>query len=662
MSRALSKRYDAAGRLTNRWSIAKGHTYYAYDWAGNLTNVDYAASTDLRLAYDGLNRLTNLVDGVGTTSYTYTDLGQLLTENGPWDDDTVTYAYTNRLRTSLSLAQPGASAWEQTYAYDAMRRLTTTTSPAGAFGYAYTGVSSGTWPATLVKKLTLPTGGYITNAFDSVGRWNNTRLVSSQGATISKTRCEYNGNQVNAIYRDENTPDEGWINYEYDNIGQLRKTADDGLDRLHEQFGYAYDAAHNLQHWTNNALVRTFNVNAVNEVTNVTRTGGIIVAGFTTSTATNIMVAEEPAVIFSDKTYLRTNVGVGDGWGTVTAIAQSATGQTASNSITVYLPYSVSFSYDLNGNLLSDGYRAFAYDDENQLIEVLVTNAWKSEFAYDGKLRRRVRKEYAWQKGAWVQTNEVRYVYDGNLVIQERDGNNAPVTTYTRGLDLSGTLQGAGGIGGLLAMTHPLPGLPPNYYYRADLNGNIVTMINTNELIVAKYLYEPFGKVIAMNGPMASVNRYRFSSKEAHEPSGLVYYGYRYYEPWLQRWPNRDPINEPGFKLLTRSGGTINWDEERNLYAFLRNNSVNNVDPLGQSVLAPVAGWIGTDCAVPDPTDAAWPKWAVYGIAICAAAAIDACFTTRTYTCRVFCPLLRQVETTTLKWEQCRPPEQENLC
>jgi hypothetical protein len=52
-----------------------------------------------------------------------------------------------------------------------------------------------------------------------------------------------------------------------------------------------------------------------------------------------------------------------------------------------------------------------------------------------------------------VQTNEVYYVYDGNVVIQERNINNLPTTTYTRGLDLSGSLEGAGGIGGLLSMT-----------------------------------------------------------------------------------------------------------------------------------------------------------------------------------------------------------------
>jgi YD repeat-containing protein len=56
----------------------------------------------------------------------------------------------------------------------------------------------------------------------------------------------------------------------------------------------------------------------------------------------------------------------------------------------VNLPTSVSYTYDANGNLLSDGLRTFAYDDENQLISVTVSNAWRSEFTYDGLLRRRI--------------------------------------------------------------------------------------------------------------------------------------------------------------------------------------------------------------------------------------------------------------------------------
>jgi YD repeat-containing protein len=79
-----------------------------------------------------------MVDGIGTTVYAYDGVGQLLSEDGPWVDDTVIYTYANRLRTGMSVLAPNAPAWRVAYAYDAARRLKGVTSPAGAFGYTYT--------------------------------------------------------------------------------------------------------------------------------------------------------------------------------------------------------------------------------------------------------------------------------------------------------------------------------------------------------------------------------------------------------------------------------------------------------------------------------------------------------------------------------------------
>src|SRR5207247_8797055 len=157
-----------------------------------------------------------------------------------------------------------------------------------------------------------------------------------------------------------------------------------------------------------------------------------------------------------------------------TAIAQDSYNRKDTNSVTVNLPATVGCVYDLNGNLTSDGTRGFDYDDENQLIRVTVTNSWKSELTYDGRMRRRIRKEFTWS-GTWAQTTEVRYIYDGMLVIQERDVNNLPTVNYTRGHDLSGTLQGAGGIGGLLARTDAANGQAA--FDHADGNGHVTATV-----------------------------------------------------------------------------------------------------------------------------------------------------------------------------------------
>ena len=92
---AFIYQYDADNRLTSRWTPAKGTTTYAYDQMANLTNIAYPASSNISLAYDVLDRLTNMVDGIGVTHYSYDTVGQVLSEDGPWADDTVNYTYQN---------------------------------------------------------------------------------------------------------------------------------------------------------------------------------------------------------------------------------------------------------------------------------------------------------------------------------------------------------------------------------------------------------------------------------------------------------------------------------------------------------------------------------------------------------------------------------------
>ena len=189
-------------------------------------------------------------------------------------------------------------------------------------------------------------------------------------------------------------------------------------------------------------------------------------------------------------------------------------------------------------------------------MSVWVTNTWRDDFVYDGLLRKRIERDYSWNGSSWIEESEVRFVYDGNVVIQERDANNLSQVTYTRGLDLSGDLQEAGGIGGLLARTVNPSTLNPQLsanataYYHCDGNGNITCMVDSNGRIVAHYEYDPFGNAISVSGPLAGANAYRFSSKEWNENTGLYYYLYRFYNPDLLRWPNRDPMGEPGFETL----------------------------------------------------------------------------------------------------------------
>lgn len=160
-------------------------------------------------------------------------------------------------------------------------------------------------------------------------------------------------------------------------------------------------------------------------------------------------------------------------------------------------------------------------------------------------------------------------------MIQERDGNNVPTVSYTRGTDLSGSLEGAGGIGGLLGRSHGYTAgnWGTHNFYHADGGGNITYLETSAQGLAASYKYDPYGNTISSSGTLAGANVYRFSSKESltHNPqSGTAmeyyYYGYRWYAPDLQRWPNRDPLGEAG---------------GMNLYTFVSNDPVMRWDGFG---------------------------------------------------------------------------------
>lgn len=570
--------YDADNRLTSRWTPAKGTTVYRYNPAGNLTNIDYSGGTvatpSVYLAYNLLDELTNMVDGVGTTVFTWDTVGEMTSETGPWANDIVSYTYANRLRTGLSLSQPSGS-WSQSYSFDVTRRMTNVTSPAGAFNYLYPSANF-----QLPSAISLPNGARITNAFDSVARLLSTKLLNSSSSILDSESYAYN--QASQRTAETNTAGD-FRNYTYDNAGELTsaigKEASGTTNRWQEQLGYTYDAAGNLNYRTNNALIQNFSVNNLNELSTATRSGTLTIAGTTTIPATTVTVNGSAANHYADGTFALAGFTVTNGSNVFTAIGWDNVGNVSSNTVAVNLPATNNFAYDLNGNLTNDGVRGFDYDDENRLIRVTATNSFKKEYVYDGKMRLRIRKEFSWNGGGWSETNEIHYIWDSNVILQTRNSNNVPVFTFTRGHDLSGSLQGSGGIGGLLAMTE---GSGTSSYYHTDGNGNVMMLINSYQIPVAKYLYDPFGKPLTDGGPKAFVNPIWYSSQIYDPDTGFSHYLYRIYIPDLDRWPNQDPISDLGFELL--KGQLVPLPEiEVNSYLFVKDDPIGSFDVLGLS-------------------------------------------------------------------------------
>jgi RHS repeat-associated protein len=555
--------YNANGWVTNRWTPGKGNTRYGFDSVGNQTSIVYPERT-VNFAFDELNRLTNMIDAAWTNSFTWSPSDQRLSETGPWANSTVTSAYTQGLRTGLTIG----TNWSQSYAYEAGWRMTNITSPAGVFRYNY-----GFQPASgLVTKIRLPNAAYVTNAYDGLARLTNTALVNFWGHTLDGYAYTLDAAGLRrTILRDVGLTN-SLVTAGYDNIGQLTswnaQEGDGTSARMQEQLGWAYDAAHNLHTRTNGALVQTFVTDNADRLTSVSRSGTFTASGATPAPVTNVTVNGQAAQRYGDLTFAAANLTLADGANSLTNISQNVYGVNATNILAVNYPASVNIGADTNGNLTSDGLRTFQYDSENRLTNVFVPGQWSMALQYDGLNRMRLRREC---DAAGNVLSETQYLYDGNLVVQERDSNSVPLVTYTRGLDMSGGLERAGGIGGLLARTDYLQtnSALKNVFYHADGNGNITALMDGQENMVGRYLYGPYGRLVGQWGTMASVNTVQFSSMLQYH--GVVFYLRRPYVPELGRWATLDPIGEDG---------------GMNLYAFVQNNPVGLTDPLGLDINA----------------------------------------------------------------------------
>jgi len=260
--------------------------------------------------------------------------------------------------------------------------------------------------------------------------------------------------------------------------------------------------------------------------------------------------------------------------GAVNNGAQTVLKQTNAVLVAQRVENSTQLTYDLDGNPTADSLWKYEWDAENRLTKMTSQllgsrlAVKRIEFQYDWQGRRIAKRCYdAGSNGNLISSQH--YLYDGWNLIAVANATNGIQATYVWGQDLSGSLQGAGGVGGLLFVRdHRNSASVATHCVCYDGNGNVVALIKNDGTISAQYEHGPFGEPTRITGDMAKINPFRFSTKYTDDETGLLYYGYRYYNPAQGRWLSRDPSGE--------SGGI-------NLYAFCQNDPINNIDVLGLS-------------------------------------------------------------------------------
>ncbi|MEO5960089.1 MAG: RHS repeat-associated core domain-containing protein, partial [Opitutaceae bacterium] len=336
------------------------------------------------------------------------------------------------------------------------------------------------------------------------------------------------------------------------------------------------------------ALRDDYTANALNQI--VTRENNTVAVSGSASTAAAVMIKGRTAPAGRQGRYWGDEITVLNSahpWrGTISIFAarqapQSQGYQIYSENRTAEIAAALqNFTYDLDGNITSDGIWDYTWDAENRLILMETTADAQLynfphkliEFRYD-YLGRRVQKRVI-DVGANQELSSRRYLYNGWDVIAEYlapGGTSiwAIQRSYGWGLDIARTLSDAGGVGALLSVyDHPNG---KGYFPTYDGNGNVVALVRSNDglgTLAAAYEYGPFGETLRsqiLDSTIAD-NPFRFSTKWTDNETGLVYYGRRYYDPRAGRFLGRDPKGEKG---------------GLHLYGFCGNRAIDRYDVLG---------------------------------------------------------------------------------
>ena len=506
-AKGMTYLYDAAGRLVTRTNARNLTTTYSHTAWGELDITDYSDTTpSVDLDYDRIGRKSRESNGIATSTIAYSPSTLMPAL------ETVSY----------DLDQNGTPELTRTldHRYDSLRRPT---------GYDLNN-------AAIIEN-------QATYGYDSFSRLNSVLRNDLPLASFSYTYTQ-NSQLLDSITGPAHTVTNTW------------EPDRDLLDVKENKVGSTSISKYD------------YGVNVTGQRTNVAQSGTAFASGRSLAWGYDPLgqlITADSSITGHDRAFLYDTIG--NRKKSAASLTLPATDNYTANGLNQYTAVTaVSPQYDLDGNATSypmpiapSANSTLAYDAENRQVSSTV-NGVTTSYLYDSQSRRIAKTTSG--------TREL-CLYDGWNPIAEYEGSagDLPVLKKTQlwGLDQSGSLQGAGGVGGLLSTTLKTQPGSSTYLPTYDGNGNVSEYLTVSGSTAAHFEYDPFGNT-AVNTDTGNLFTYRFSTKPRDTETGLYYYGYRYYDPMTGRWPSRDPIEE--------FGGV-------NLYGMVLNNPIEHIDLLG---------------------------------------------------------------------------------
>ncbi len=508
-------------------NAATGSHYYStggdappgYTSEATLGYLETASGPDLTPLARHYNAATGdfLLDTSTTppSGYTYqATLGYLWLQSGA-PGGTVTFTYDTGTNGKGRRSTMADLAGSETYTYDALGRRSSVTRITD--GVAYTTQSTYTslgQPATVAY----PDGEVVTYAYDAGGQVS--AMTGSTGGTyVAGITYDAAGQVLQLTYgngavrthtyqpttlrlaslvttKDGTTLQS--FSYSYDNVGNITTLTDTRTPANTQTF--TYDPLDRLESATGPYGSHSYSYNPIGNI--LTKAGVTYTYGATAQTCNRLMPH---------------------------AVTSTSDGK--------------SYTYDCNGNMLSDGERTLTWDADNKPVAITRTGVGTTTFAYSG---------------------------DGARV---KKAGPAGTIRYAGGLEdhVTDQVQVKHIMAGSLRVATRVVGGPNagTYFTHGDHLGSLNVLTNSQGVEVQGLTYLPFGETHTNQGSVDFHQR-RYTGQEQDPETGLYFYNARYYNPVLGRFLSPDSI-VPG------AGNP----QSLNRYSYVNNNPVNFTDPTG---------------------------------------------------------------------------------